>query len=165
MIILGVDPGAGVRSATGYAIINFNNKELLDYGHHKVSNSYDIGMKCFEIAAMVYDFQDGPYEPEAIAIEQFVMRGKGGMTLQRIIGAVLGAHPHLEPLFPGNTELKRLISGSGAADKKDVAIGVIKWLGDANSMYHVDKLMQNEMWDTIDAIAIAIAGGMKECSK
>ena len=98
--------------------------------------------------------------------ESFVMRGKGGETLQRLIGAIYACSPDSFDIVEiSNMRLKQYMgdTGSGKADKEAVARGVMNWFRakeNCKDAKFVEQLMLDEKWDEVDSIALAIAGGL-----
>jgi hypothetical protein len=63
-----------------------------------------------------------------VCIEQFVMMGKGGESLQRLIGSFMGRLPYrVNLLHVQNTKVKLYMADHGHADKDAVAQGVLSF--------------------------------------
>jgi Holliday junction resolvasome RuvABC endonuclease subunit len=165
MLICGVDPGTGVRSPTGFAIIETQTREIkcsttftsaLIEPAHKLK---DISEQLeFELSSL------NPDERVTVYIESFVMNSKPGETLARLTGALMKAVPYwFKVRFVHNTTVKRLVAGIGNGDKKMVAAGVLSWFErNEKSAQIVNELIEQEAWDQLDALAIAIAGLMRD---
>jgi Holliday junction resolvasome RuvABC endonuclease subunit len=154
-LIVGLDPGTGVSSPTGLAIFDADTKEVL---HVETigSNKKTAAGRIREIAGAVGEVLTGidPTIETHVFIESFVLRGKGGETLARLTGAFFTAIPeHIEPQLVPNTTVKRLVGGTGSADKRGVAAGVAKLLG--------DNRLTDLPFDITDALAIGISGWLK----
>lgn len=162
--IIGVDPGTGLSSPLGWSIINIDTKEIIYYNQ--------IGSKCKSAEHRIKEIAD-QFEAELAAIypieganfycyiESFVMRGKGGMTLQRLIGAILSRVPYDIPIeHVQNTTIKLIMAEYGHADKKSVAEGSAYYLRDTpNSKYLIYEMIESDdSWDILDSLAIAITG-------
>lgn len=95
-----------------------------------------------------------------VAIESFVMQGKGGETLQRLIGATLNGLPRpIEIVEIQNTTVKAFSGGRGDSDKQAVGMGLRKYFDeDVRSVQIIEQLLSLSLFDQIDAIAIALAG-------
>ena len=57
-----------------------------------------------------------------------------------------------------NTSVKRLVGGTGTADKLQVAKGVQAYFKGSTT---IEKYIKEENWDILDAAAIAISGYKK----
>lgn len=162
MIILGVDPGLGVKSATGVAMIDYESKTLILHDEIKVDNKLTLPGKTFAIAEFVRDVaacRRHLYHLDVLAIEYFVMRGKGGESLQRLIGAIISRFPNTSFASPQNTGLKKMLGGHGKAEKHEVALGVKEFFRSNEDRKTVDHLMETCKWDILDAMAVAITAG------
>ncbi len=165
-LIVGIDPGTGRSSDSGFAIID-PERRVIHYTARFGSKAKMPHMLYQELCVLLkrhIQVATDMHDPNTIfACETFVMRGKGGETLQRLIGAYMSHVPvghHFYEVF--NTTVKRLVSGHGAGDKDDVAIGIAAWLKgaatpDQDSLDKVEELRHLKAFDELDAIAIAIA--------
>jgi Holliday junction resolvasome RuvABC endonuclease subunit len=167
VLVVGVDPGSGVSSPTGLCAIDTNAKDILFVRnvstkrirlHHRlrdISTHLEGFLKTLDGAPVAKDC-DGPV---LFSIESFVMRGKAGETLQRLIGAFLSRVPFEWGVVEvPNTRLKKIIGGHGSADKREVAHGVYVWFsGNSQSQATVERLIRDQEWDQTDALALAIA--------
>ena len=161
VVACGLDPGSGLRSPTGFAIIDPEKRELLhcqtfgskhDLASHRIKEIADNFRKVIESVGLNYK--------AVVYCENFVMRGKGGETLARLTGALLAAIPYdVEMEFVHNITMKKLVGGNGKAEKLQVAEGCMKWLRDADAPI-IQQFIDEENWDITDAIGLAIAGNM-----
>lgn len=167
MIVMGVDPGTGVSSPTGVVVFDTQTKlilldEIIDGG--KIQKERRARWIAGGLSECIDYINKGNMKLELVAVETFVMRGKGGQTLQNLIGALEGRIPDdikIQRVF--NTTVKRLVAGNGDADKREVAAGVLKWFeGCPESENEVRAMIEREKWDSTDALAIGIAGYMQE---
>lgn len=159
-MIIGIDPGTGITSPTGIAIFRSNGyiEKLATISSTKRENLDRLR----DVAAGIK--REVPNRNALLVIETFIMQGKGGQTLQRLIGAVIAAAPEkvkVADVF--NTTVKRIVAGNGAAEKIQVAQGVLKWFKTRKdvkrtSVETVTKLISLKQWDILDALAIGIAG-------
>lgn len=160
-LIIGVDPGTGSSSPTGFCILdpvncsivlgtNFLTKEKVLA--HRIKDMSDQLSAELEILA--------PHYKLIVCIEQFVMRGKGGETLQRLIGSFMGRLPYEAQLVHvQNTTIKKHIAGHGHADKEAVAAGLHTFFKDCpDSLQLLKNLTQSAEFDILDAIAIGVTG-------
>jgi Holliday junction resolvasome RuvABC endonuclease subunit len=157
-VVICCDPGTGVTSPMGLAAFTPDTNTILYVDefwtqHSKVEHRIrDISIRfeesfAFRIKAKTVLF----------FIESFVMRGKGGETLQRMIGSLMGRVPYeVEIGHVSNTAMKLIVGGHGASDKRQVAEGVIKYFGPTKAI--PKQLLQDERWDVTDALGIGIAG-------
>jgi len=163
-IIIGIDPGTGISSPTGFAVVNTTTREILYAGNittnrkelaHRIKQISDIFEKTvLDIAATYPDATITCY------IEQFVMRGKGGETLQRLVGSLLGRIPYdLGVEYIQNSTVKSVIAGHGQADKVSVARGLEgHFLTNAESHGLIKELVIKGEFDILDALAIGVTG-------
>lgn len=160
-LVIGIDPGTGVNSPMGFAAFTPSNMEIIHvdefWTEHKklehrirdISDQFNGVME--KLAAQTGD---------ELFIEYFVMRGKGGETLQRMIGSIMGRTPYeVEIDHVQNTSVKLIVGGDGKADKVDVARGLRDFFSKSpKSKAVVQELINNEKWDQLDALAIGLAG-------
>lgn len=163
MIVFSIDPGTGVKSACGIAVLSVKPGQEPELLHIEdvwairpqpttMMRIRDVVDQVEQLMTEWYEKSDGSF---AVAIESFVMRGKGGETLQRFIGAVLTRVPtnKTKIIEVANTKMKKFVGGTGKADKELVLKKVlIKF--PAN-----DKLILagiREQYDGIDAVGIGL---------
>lgn len=163
MIILGIDPASGKTSNCGIAVFNYDSKDIYAYEAAR-SNSNIIYERIYEIPRKVANqYLEITGQPTEVYIEAFVMRGKSGQTLQRLIGGIISHLPKkasINEVF--NTTVKKIIGGSGASTKQQVALGVLNWFGpNEKSCEIIRELIYAEEYDILDAFAIGIAGKVK----
>lgn len=164
-IIIGIDPGSGTRSNTGLAVIDPINIEILYIDELSPASKYDpTDVRLYDLAVQyevtLNTILDGIGKDEALVVfEQFVMKGKGGETLSRLIGAFLG-RTNYPTYHVNNMVVKQKITGFGGSDdKKAVGRGLESYFrGSKSSLSIIKDLIDKESWDMIDAIAIAVAG-------
>lgn len=163
MIVVGIDPGTGSSSACGLAVFDSETRDILlakaiwpsspryfKPTHHRIKNI----VSQLETQLKSYAGPD-----TLIAIESFVMRGKGGETLQRMIGATLTALPYeCQVVEVQNTTMKLWVGKSGKASKAEVGQGVSDFF-DCNepSSLTIDGFVNALEFDVIDALGIAVA--------
>ena len=91
------------------------------------------------------------------------MRGKGGETLQRMIGAYMSQFPYDCPsIHVQNTTVKKVVGGSGKAEKDQVAAGVAAWFSsNSASASLIKELTLKHEYEILDSLAIGITGYLK----
>jgi len=166
-LYVGIDPGYGVASPTG--VVVFDELGVI-YLSRLVSTGIltDEAEKLQYIARNVFHMLDSVLYPErhknrvTVFVEQFVMKGKGGQTLQRLTGAIVSNLPSYinKVRYVQNTTVKKIVGGHGRADKKTVGKGVYEWVRCRNpaTAVGVKTWIKNEEWDLLDSLAIGITG-------
>lgn len=159
-LAIGIDPGTGVKSPLGLAIFNPETREIIyslaigttnKFLPHRIKDISDKLAAHFKWLALIYSQAE-----VTVYVESFVMRGKGGETLQRLIGSVLGRVPYeFDVVEVSNTKVKNRIASHGHADKSAVANGVLKYFNDSDT---IKDLIDSGLWDELDAFAIGIVG-------
>lgn len=167
MIVVGIDPASGVSSPVGLVAFDPESKEILFYTalwpekgatalHKRLVSLHD---QASELLSAL-----DPKERTYVFIENFVMRGRGGEQLARASGALMAAVPswcELDEVH--NVRLKMLVGGSGKADKLTVAEGVARFFEDDPTSHEVVlKAIRDKDFDVTDALAVGIAGWMRE---
>lgn len=161
-IVVGIDPGTGVTSPTGFVAFDPLSRELLY--HANIRSSYkELSPRIKDIAEQVTNglLSIDPEVEVVVFTETFVMRGKAGQNLQRLIGALTAAVPYkYQPIGEVyNTTVKRVVGGTGKADKVQVAAGVYAWGSEnVDTKQQLDTLIADGEWDKLDAFAIGLAG-------
>jgi Holliday junction resolvasome RuvABC endonuclease subunit len=156
--VIGIDPG----STTGIAIFDTDTKDIeLAELYEAIHDDYDDKIRWLSDA--VKECIDDTKNIELICIETFVMRGKGGQQLQKLIGGYISATPDGVPVrHVFNTTVKKLVGGKGNDDKEAVANGVLTYFSsNVESKRKILKIISKEQWDLTDAFAIGIAGWMQ----
>lgn len=162
MLVVAVDPGTGQSSPSGVVVFDSVTKKIRevrecgsDYAlvHHRIHDISDV------IEGLMVELEMNGESEVLFAIESFVMRGKGGETLQRLIGSLLGRVPYsFKVKEVSNTQMKLLIGGHGRANKLEVAEGAKAWFkGNHMSEGLVHSMIQSSQWDLTDALGIGIA--------
>lgn len=161
-IIVGCDPGTSSTSDTGFVAFDSETLELL-YALEIGSERRELRHRLKDISEVVAGLltelaQRG--QPVHAYIEQFVMRGKGGETLQRLIGAIMAVCPDEVNLqHVQNTTVKLTMAGHGHADKVAVAFGTRDFFEqNKKTTEYINKLIKSKKFDTLDALAIGVTG-------
>ena len=160
-LIVGLDPGSGSSSPTGVAVADPDTRSLL-FASNIWSNAKEQSKRLYHFHEQVSDIL-GAIDPDLevyVFVESFFIRGKGNTVLQQVIGALKAAVPERAYLADvPNTTVKRLVGGTGKADKAQVAAGVYKWAAmNEEAALAVHDLIAQKEFDVLDAFAIAIAG-------
>jgi len=167
-LMIGIDPGTGSSSPTGFVGILQPVNQLL--WRQEVTSQFEstywrIKDIADEIGGFLLQLETSLSADTnvIIAIESFVMKGKGGETLQRLIGAIIAAVPYSFRIHEvANTTVKALVGSSGRASKLEVAKGVQQWFTQQPSLVtELQTLIDTQAWDQLDACAIAIAGYLR----
>lgn len=130
MIILGVDPGAGV---TGYGVIRSvgGSYSLLECGVIRTSAAEPLHTRLHEIHQGITELIVR-HRPQALAVEDvFYSRNvRTTVVLGHARGVVLlaGAHAGLEVAEYPPAEIKKAVAGTGAATKPQVQFMVTQLL-------------------------------------
>ena len=167
-IVIGIDPGSGVSSDTGFAAFDSETGEVI-YALEVGSQRRELRHRLADISSTVSALltECSQRGKTFAAIESFVMRGKGGETLQRLIGAFMATCPDEVYLTAiQNTTIKKVLAGHGHADKASVAIGVLQYfeteLPNKNTAALIKSLISSKQFDILDALAIGVSAWQSE---
>jgi len=156
MRILGVDPGS---HATGYGVVERDGGALRHVAHGTLRpRGGSPELRLHQLYRMLCEVV-GHHAPDAAAVERvFVAQSaRSALVLGQARGAVLAALGSLAlPVTEyAPAEVKQAVTGSGRADKRQVALMVRRLLG-------LEQLAEG---DAADALAAAIghaqAGGLR----
>lgn len=157
-LVVGIDPST---HSTGFAAFDPDSHEII-FTRLFTSNLKDARRRVKEIADQVCEAIEG-IDPDLdvyVYSENTVMRGVGGATFQRCIGAIHSRVPkrmHLDEIQ--NSTVKKMVGGHGQADKLQVAQGLIGCLWKDNATKTIiECLIKQEAWDVTDALAIGYSG-------
>jgi len=158
MIILGIDPGT---ATTGYGLISLQGR-----GGEKVLNLEDYG--CIvttpktpfpqRLSILRRDLKKllSAKKPDAVVIEEhfFGQNRRTAMAVSQARGVILEVCSSSKiPIFEyQGLRVKRALTGSGRADKKEIERYVKKFLGKRKLKKPKDGFLD----DAVDALAIAI---------
>ena len=163
---IGIDLGFGVKSATAVSIIDQecvllhsfqvtpgllkDEVEKLQYISRNVAH-----------ALKKYFGDDHKKHQITVTLETCVMQGKSGATMQRLLGAIVAALPqYMEIKYCHNMTLKKKITGSGLADKKQMGEAAIKLAASykARSTVEVlEKWLDRNDHDLMDSYCLAVS--------
>ena len=153
MIVLGVDPGTAI---VGYSVIEYvkSKYRILDYGCVYTDKDEDMPVRLEKI----YDGLDGIikiWKPQDMAIEElfFFKNQKTVAQVYEARGVILFTliERGLKILEPTITQIKKGVTGSGTADKKQVKEAIKLILGLKELKGHDDS------WDAVAAGFVGLA--------
>lgn len=166
MRVAGIDPGTGSNSALGLVVFDTETREIAActeiWADVSKQPTYD---RIRSLARQAGELFNLPGNASSFTfIEYFVMRGKGGETLSRMVGALITKVPEGSSFIEvQNSTVKKLVGGHGAASKELVAEGVLEYFADNEESFTlISELIHGENWDALDAFAIAIAGVIRQ---
>ena len=160
MIVIGIDPAT---HTTGYARFNSETRRIYETcaikSFHKKADD-----RIREISRAVFDLVDckGYPPPETLFIEttHFRQNRNTNDMYQQLCGAIVGVigFEH-KTQYVQNTTMKKVVGGSGKADKQQVAAGVLEYFAPVTqSFQYVKQLIESERFDETDALGVGIAG-------
>jgi crossover junction endodeoxyribonuclease RuvC len=148
MLVLGIDPGCG---ATGFGLVDKVRGRFVLVGAGAIQSKASQPME--QRLAAIYEglvAQIQVYKPEVVAIESIFRHksSESALKLGQARGvALLAAAQANVPIFEYNAmTIKKSVTGSGRADKKQMARVVAMLLGKPVEGPH----------DAVDAVAIAM---------
>ena len=150
MRILGIDPGL-TRCGVGVVDLNSNRRASF-VGVHVVRtpSTNELPLRLLELETGLGELFE-LYQPDAVAIErvfsQHNVRTAMGTAQASAVAMLLAARNHLEAAMYTPTEVKAAVTGSGRANKVQVAEMVKRLL----SLKEIPKPV-----DSTDALALAI---------
>lgn len=122
MLILGIDPGT---ATTGYGLIDASEKgiEAIDFGLIETCKGGDFGKRLIDIHKQL-DNVIKKLNPDVIAMEKlfFATNIKTATNVGRAMGVIVFtcAKRKIEVIEYAPGTIKKLITGNGRADKKDI---------------------------------------------
>jgi len=153
-VVLGVDPGLRI---TGYALVTqgarADGARLLEAGAVRMSPRVSLERRLMDLESGLSEVLE-QHRPHVLACEQLYAHYQHPRTAIRIAHArgvilALAARRGMRLVHPSATHVKKLLTGSGRAGKRQVQRAVAATLG-------LPRLP--EPHDVADAIAIALAG-------
>ncbi len=165
MTLFAIDPGTGSSSACGIAVLRVRGDlievvYLSDIWTRAVHKNAMLRIRDIadQVEGLMTNFYEccEPNEVFAVAIESFVIRGKGGETLQRFIGAVLSRVPSAttEIREIANTSMKKFVTGTGKGDKSAIMRSIVKQFPESKIVLDAALKKQD---DALDALGIGLA--------
>ena len=161
MLVIGIDPGTGRSSPTGIAVYHSETRKIVytarittefTLEHHVIKDLADKLGKHLKYATKLREVQF------LVGCETFVIKGKAGQILQRLIGAFLTRIPfNWTFISVFNTTMKRIVGGHGKAEKIQVAEELLKQFAKCPySVNYIKDLIDMKRWDETDALGIAL---------
>ncbi len=160
MVILGVDPGT---IFTGFGLIS-QNKNQFTHVHHGVIRLHSSKSLALKLE-IIYDELDKiikTYKPDEFSIET-AFYGKNVQSAMKIgyargVSLLAAVHNKIPSSEYSPREIKKSITGTGAASKEQISYMIIKMLDLKNEKFRFDET---------DALAVALchAFRMKTPSK
>jgi len=155
MIILGVDPGT---ATTGYGVIEVieGKATVKEFDCIETDKNGDIGKRLININKQ-FNQLIKKHTPDVIAIEKlfFATNAKTAMSVGRAIGVIVYTAAlskiKIYEYAPGT--IKKVIAGSGRADKKMMQKAVRRHLG---AKVRSKKNKKTHFDDAADALAVAL---------
>ena len=167
VLVIAIDPGTGKASPTGLTVFDPYTKEIyltenLEPTHQSLQHRLRDIADAFSERMETFDTELAEYRL-LVCIESFIIKGKSGETLQRLIGALMSRLPYRADMIEvQNTTVKLRVGGHGHADKELVAIGVRDWFSDNLASFELtNKLLSCKEYDILDSLAIGVAGWLK----
>lgn len=170
MLVVGIDQSTGAKSNIGFSVIDLDSMTIIIAKEFQASREKDLRKRlklvCAHLASEFKKLEEQQID-YAIFTEDYFMQGIGGRSLQRLNGAMMVISPSQRMFeFVSNMQVKQYISGSGKGDKKEVALGLIKFFhSNQESVDIINQLMVSSRYDALDAIAIALTGYEKYVQK
>lgn len=155
MVILGLDPGT---ATTGYAVLKIgeNGRRVLDYGLIQTEKNGELSERLVSIYKQLTKIIN-QNKPDIVAIEKlfFASNAKTAMSVGQAHGVMLfsAAKMGVKVVEYAPATIKKIISGDGRADKKQIQKSLRKALGASirskpRSRTHFDN--------AADALAVAL---------
>ncbi len=168
MLVVGIDPGTGSSSPT--ALVAFDPITKRIHAAKLVGHGSKYSwVRINNISRIVGEFfKQLEYEASLFVVcENFYMRGKGGETLQRMIGGYVAQLRQLDKWHEvQNTTVKKHLTGTGRATKDQVAESVKAWFASSvDSTKLLKHFSHEENNDIFDAFAIGISGYERHAKK
>lgn len=166
MLILGIDPGT---ATTGFGVIKLNknitnlenansNMEVWKMGLIETPKEIDPGKRLHAIHNEL-DFLIEKYTPDVMAIERlfFATNIKTAMSVGQAVGVMMytAATRNLAVVEYAPGTIKKVITGNGRADKKEMQANLQKILGSLIARER-EKIKKTHFDNAADAIAVAL---------
>jgi len=160
MLILGIDPGT---ATTGYGILKVENGlfEVVDFGLIETNKNGTPPKRLEAIyKQMLTIFKD--FRPDVMAIERlfFATNAKTAMQVGQAQGVMIfsAAKSKTQVVEYAPATIKKMISGNGRADKKEIQKSLRKILGAAVRSRPKKK---SHFDNAADALAVALCHALK----
>jgi len=157
-LVVGIDPSTGSRSALGFSVFDPNTQKVL-VAKEMVMPSPELRTRIKGLVIqLVKEFKklDENKLNYVVFVESTVMLGKGGESLQRVIGAIMAVIPSgVQMEHVSNMQIKSFVGGSGKSDKEQVALGLIPFFPEDSLLL---DLIKAHRYDALDSIAVGVTG-------
>jgi len=161
MIILGIDPGT---ATTGFGVLKVENQKIkpLVWGLIETDKESSPGKRLLKIFNMIRGIVK-EYKPDVMSIEKlfFATNAKTAMRVGQAQGVMIycGAICKIKVFEYAPGTIKKIITGSGRSDKKEVQKYLRRILGNnIKSQAHKKTHFDN----AADALAVAVCHAVKE---
>ena len=161
MLILGIDPGT---ATTGYGLVKVNSKKYkaIDWGLIETEKIGDPSKRLESIFKQLHKVLKD-YKPDIMAIEKifFAANAKTAIRVGQAQGVMLyaAAKTKTDVVEYAPATIKKVISGNGRADKKEVQKYVRKYLG---AKVRSEKRKKTHFDNAADALAVAMCHAIRE---
>ncbi len=156
MVILGIDPGT---ATTGYGVIKINGNntlEIIEYGLVETSKGTALPVRLMDIHAKFIEIF-ARIRPNVVAIERlfFATNAKTAISVGQAQGVMfLSAASAGVPIYEYSPmTIKKVVAGSGRADKIQVQKSVRRFLG---AGVRKKKGEKTHFDNAADALAVAL---------
>lgn len=157
-LAVGIDPTSGHTSKLGFAVIDIETMTIVDVKAFQAPKTPDLRARIkYLLLALSAEFKklEELNQTYSIFFESTVMRGKGGESYQRAIGAMIAITPSHRPIYEvNNKSVKAYITGNGNAQKDEIGPALMAFIEDPRLV----DLIVGKRYDELDSIAIALAG-------
>ena len=161
MLILGIDPGT---ATTGYGLVkvNSNKYKAIDWGLIETEKNGDPSKRLESIFKQMHKVLKD-YNPDIMAIEKifFAANAKTAIRVGQAQGVMLyaAAKTKTDVVEYAPATIKKVISGNGRADKKEIQKSVRKYLG---TKVRSEKRKKTHFDNAADGLAVAMCHALKE---
>ena len=160
MLILGIDPGT---ATTGYGVIEVNGKvyKAIDFGLIETEKNGIPSHRLLDIHKQITKVIKA-HNPDVMAIEKlfFFSNAKTVIRVGQAQGVLLfsAAKTRLEVFEYAPAMIKKVVTGNGRADKKDIQKSLRKVLG---AKVRSKKRKKTHFDNAADALAVALCHAYK----
>ncbi len=156
MLILGIDPGT---ATTGYGFIQdegSNDFKVVEWGLIETGKETEPHVRLHEIYTQMNDLIL-KFKPDVLIMEKvfFATNAKTVIRVGQAQGVILlsAAHANIKVFEYAPGTIKKMISGSGRSNKKEMQIAIRKILG---PKVRSEKHKKTHFDNAADALAIAV---------
>jgi len=157
-LVVGIDPSTGAKSALGFSVFDPNTSEILvlkEMTHPHPDLRTRMKGLILQIVKELRKLDDAKID-YVVFIESTVMVGKGGESLQRLIGAIMTVIASgIRVEHVSNMQIKSFIGGTGKADKQQVAMGLMKFFPNDDVL---GDMIRAHRYDALDSLGVGVTG-------